>query len=125
MKIIVGVLCFLGVFFSGCTKATVGCIVETTIVDAATPAIVKALQCSNTAQIQTDLEALIGKLGFCTQTTSGNAVAKPKLSAPVCDVFSRVVIGAMTGGIPTSWGCTAANAQTLLTGALSTACQNL
>lgn len=120
MKKLFGVLLAV-MMISGCTSgSSTGCTIEKTVVDMAAPAIATALQCSNPDKIQADLEGLIGKVGFCKPASS-----KPKLSAPICDMFASVVMGGLSNTIPASWGCTAANASALLKGVLSSACQKI
>ena len=100
---------------AGCSwfKSTT-CTLETQLVNGATPLIATALQCSNSAAITASLNSVVGQTGLCSTTPA---------AGPVCTVLATAIVGiAASEAIPASWGCTAANAQALLSSAVATAC---
>jgi len=116
-------ICLLG--FTGCTKGSVGCTIEQTIVSGVGPAIATGLQCSNEAAIEADLNAIIGKLNICTKVSERDNKLN-KLPAPICSLFANLVLnGVASVAIPSAWGCSAANAKGLLNNLIVTACTSL
>jgi hypothetical protein len=112
------------ILLAGCTKNQVICTAETVAVDAMTPAIATALQCSSSDAISQSLTSWLNSSGFCSNSSMGMA-NKDKLDAPTCSIITSIVLSSASGNIPASWGCTAANAQALLSAAINKACLNI
>lgn len=49
----------------GCTKGSIGCKVEETVVSAGSAAIASQLKCTGVEAIKTDLTKLVSKVGMC------------------------------------------------------------
>lgn len=114
---------FLVVLLVGCTKNQIVCDLETTAVGAMTPAIATTLQCSNSGAISDSLTGWMNTAGFCSNSNMG--AGKAKFDSTVCAIITSIVMSAASGTIPSAWGCTAANAQSLLSVAINKACQSL
>lgn len=98
---------------TGCTTNMIKCKIEQSVVDVVVPGISRALQCSNVDAITSDIQKVIGQVGFCVKTNAPEGTKQ--LSLPVCDALAQIVIDNVAKfAIPTSWGCTAANAKDLL-----------
>lgn len=128
MKYLVLVFGFIvALSFTGCTKGCntdIGCSIENTVVTGVAPVIASQLQCSNESAIEADLKNIVGKLNICKQSLDNSG--KLKLPGPICSMMADLVInGVASVSIPASWGCTAANAKTLLKNVVVTACQNI
>jgi hypothetical protein len=125
---------FIAMLFSlvGCKSAQVQnvvqkaeCQAESTVASNVSNALVTSLACSNPAQVQSDVLALVSKQKVCNAS-----VPKPKagkkassIGALVCPALAGSVSSFVQGKIPASWGCTGGTALTNLTAQLSSACQ--
>jgi len=114
---------FLFVLLVGCTKNQIVCDIETTAVNAITPTVATMLQCSNSDAIKESLTSWLNTGNFCSN--SKMATGKDKLNSTLCAILTSTIMSAASGTIPSAWGCSAANAQNLLSVAINKACQNL
>lgn len=119
-------ICLMG--FTGCSKGCssgIGCTVEKTIVSGVGPAIASGLQCTNEAAIEADLTAVMSKLNICQQVQERSGKLNT-LPAPICSMLANLVLNSVASvAIPSSWGCSAANAKDLLKNLIVTACTSL
>lgn len=138
---------FLTFALAGCTSTpntpSVGCSAEQ-LVDTAAVGVLTAIDgCSNTAQMQTDIQALWDKANLCTaaavQADAKKALVahrafvaahplggKLKAAGPIADIVCPIVVNSVDGLIgskaPASWQCTGS---TSIDTALTAACDLL
>lgn len=105
------------------TVGTVVCDVETTAASGIAVAIASGLQCSNVSQIQSDLTSAMSAAGLCKTASQPIGAKKLMIPAPICSVIEGIVVNDIAPlALPAKWGCTAANAKSLLNTVVMTAC---
>ena len=97
------------------TATTVACSVETVVTTAAAGAIASADSCTNTAQIQTDVQAALGKLNLCAAASvqaQMNALKQKQgdkykgiVGTIVCPLTTDAILSLIGAKVPTTWGC--------------------
>ncbi len=120
--------------FAGCKSATVqavlqpidkaACSAETSAIASLASAIAAptAFNCSNQAQIVSDITQAIGNANACNYVTA-NVVAKGVVGNLVCASAVPAIIGFATNSLPVTWGCTASVAAGSLTSSLTSLCE--
>lgn len=131
------IMAVFGLFlFAGCTKSTTvtpiqaaGCTVETAVSSSIAGAVDTALQCANTAQVASDLQAMWGNINLCSQTATQVAQLKSQMkpqgviASVVCPIAIQSAVAFLSNSVPAAWKCTGPNAtMSGLITALTTAC---
>lgn len=102
---------------------TVGCQVETSVVQALASNVATTLTCSNLAAIQTDMQAALGKANLCAPSTEAQ---KGKLKGVVGNMVCPMAVGAalsmVATKIPAGWGCAPGSNPAGLGDVLTAAC---
>lgn len=124
MKLIMFSVLIIGLISSACTKVDpIICAVETSAASALSTQIASALTCTNTAAIQTDVLASLGKANVCSTTVASFKTLKGPIGDIVCPIAVTAVLGLVSDKVPSSWGCSATSTSSLGT-LLTTACES-
>lgn len=119
-----GILLVAALFLMSCTSVEpVVCAVETSAASALSNQIASALTCTNTAAIQSDILASLGKANVCSTTVASFKSLKGPIGDIVCPIAVTAVLGLVSDKVPSSWGCSATSTSTLGT-LLTTACES-
>lgn len=103
---------------------TPGCFIEQKVVDVSANFVSTSLQCSNAEAIKTDITKLISGFGICSAAEKG--MPQGTLANTFCKPVSETIVAFVAAnGIPSSWGCSAANARILVADKLTQLCLNL
>lgn len=101
---------------AGCSS--IGCKIESSIIDGVAPMIVSGLQCSNYAAIKADLEKVIGNIGLCKKADMKG------IPGPICQMIADMVVNSVAKvSIPASWGCSSSNAKDMLSALIVQGCK--
>jgi hypothetical protein len=106
------------VFLASCNLLHPGCLIHDKVEEAATSAIVNSLQCSSPSAVQADVHKVLAPLNLCQSETG-------LISATFCPIAVGAVVGLASKAVPSSWGCSAQNAQAGLSAALTAACMQI
>ena len=103
------------------------CNQETAALTSISQSIAKTLTCSNVAQIQTDLTAVLGNVNVCKWLPAPSTGLK--LTGPIanlfCPIASSAAVGFLTQSIPSKWGCTATAEASAMQAALTSICETI
>ena len=114
--------------------ADVGCSVESGLASGVSASIAAQLQCTNTAAIQSSIQAALGNANLCSlvapSVASANALKAKSVVAPkaivgdiACPIVVNVVGGYLSNAVPAAWGCSAGAAMSSVLSALTAACE--
>lgn len=124
----------------GCTKSSTssltpiqaaGCDVESLVTSGFASAVASALTCTNTTQIQTDLQTAFGNANLCQGQVAAATMAQLKakgvskgiVGSIACPIAINTAVGYLSNSIPTTWGCSAAATAASLSATLTTLCE--
>lgn len=106
--VLVGVM-----FLPACTTV---CNLEATVASGIGSTIATTLQCTNQAQIVSDVAGLLSKAGLCP------ALKRGLINNVVCPLIASAAISQLGKVPPASWGCSPANASAEIDTLLLKAC---
>lgn len=123
--------CFT-VICASCTKPSpspnpvvvVGCAVEQALTGAFAASLSAAFSCSGISQMQSDIQAMLGKVDLCAKVPKPDPAGHKKgvVGGIICPLAVQAVMGAVGSKIPATWGCSAGSSASA--DALTVACNS-
>lgn len=95
------------------------CSTESVITEGLANGIASGLQCTNKAQIQSDIVAILNKANICSTAIEG------PIASAVCPIVAQGAVSLLGSQIPSNWQCNPTLASQGLVAVLTTACNAL